>query len=108
MQPPKKINRLDTPLADTPEPKGIDNTYTKKPKVGAVAAQPKYKYVEAEVATIRKGKPFSKEDSLRYKESFQNEMGVKGLANKVFFKGGYSAGQLEAKELKNSNKKFKK
>ena len=108
MQPPKKTKRPDTPLADSPEPKSIDNTYTKNPKVGDVAAQPKYKYVEAEVATIRGGKPFSKEDSLRYKESFQNEMGVKGLANKVFFRGGYSSGQLEAKDLKNSNKKFKK
>jgi hypothetical protein len=103
----KKTQRPDTPLANTPEPVKIDNTYVKKPKVGIIAPQPKYKYVEAEVATIRRGKPFSKQDSLKYKESFQNEMGVKGLANKVFF-SGYSSGELEAKDLKKSKKKIVK
>jgi hypothetical protein len=101
---PKKTNR-DYPLSTSPEATKIDNTYTKKPKMGVVAPQPTYKYVKAEVNTVRRGKPFSKQDSLKYKESFQNEMGVKGLANKVFFEGGYSSGQLEAKDLKKYRKK---
>jgi hypothetical protein len=102
-QNPKK--RPDTPLANTPVPVKIDNTYVKKPKVGIIAPQPKYKYVEAEVNTIRGGKPFSKKDSLDYKKSFQNKMGVKGLSNEVFF-NGYSSGELEATDLKKSKKKI--
>ena len=83
-----------------------DNTYVKKPYVDSKQApKPSYKYVEADVNVRRAGKPYTKKDSADYKISFQNEMGVKGLANKSFF-NGYSPGRLEAKELKQKKKIF--
>lgn len=104
-QPPKKTVIVKD--AKNSNKKEIVSTKVSKPKVGIVAKQPSYKYVEADVALNRNGKQYTKKDSLDYKKAFQNETGVKGLSNKVFF-NGYNPGKIEGNEEKNKKKNFKK
>jgi len=103
-----KHNRPDTPLAETPEPKTIDNTYVKNsPVYNQKKITPEYKYVEADVNSLRGGKEYSKKDSTEYKKGFEN--GIKGNSfPSPFQKDGYNAGNLEGKEKSKKVNIYKK
>lgn len=102
------INFPDTPLAETPTPVQIDNTYVKKPSVNTNRKiNPTYENVEADVNTLRGGKEYSKKDSIEYKKGFEN--GLKGNNfPSPFEKGGYVAGRLEGNEKSKKVNLYKK
>lgn len=91
----KKIGR-DFPLAPTSIPKAVDNTRVSSnasPK--KIIENPSYKYVEANVMTTRLGKPYSKEDSARYKEGFneaRNKKTYPSLTDEII------AGRIEGRQ----------
>lgn len=72
------MQRPDTPLAETPSPIKIDNTYVKKRseqdiKKDLKRPTVKYTQISSDVAVNRNGKSYSKKDSSDYKKGF-NEM----------------------------------
>jgi hypothetical protein len=95
--PEKKKIKRDFPLAPTSAPQAVsDNTRVSSnysPK--KIIEKPNYKYVEASVMTTRGGNPYSKKDSARYKEGF-NE--ARSKTTYPSFSDELNAGRLEGSE----------
>ena len=94
--PEKKKTGRDFPLAPTSMPQAVDNTRVASndsPK--KIIENPSYKYVEANVMITRGGNPYSKKDSARYKEGF-NE--ARSKTTYPSFSDELNAGRLEGSE----------
>lgn len=96
-----KSNR-DYPLAPTPVASDNTRVYT-APKDVTPAPQPKYKNVDFDVKYYRKGKPYSKQDSLEYKKGFNEGLSKEHPSSKS---GAVISGFIEGMSAPAPKKKF--
>lgn len=99
---PNRSTGRDYPLAPTPVVSDNTRVYT-APKDVTPAPQPKYTNVATDVKYYRKGKSYSKQDSLDYKKGFNEGLSKEYPSSKS---GAVISGFVEGMSAPPPKKKF--